>query len=132
MATPWWQKAGHCCESCAYGYPCEHGCPANNSSAQGDTGGNDEVNRQTRKRKSGRRAIGALQQGSGPPRSGVGFGWSGGYQSHHRRWPVQRRTAPYPIPQRPYPIGLDIAQIIEPFQGCPTRAAYYYWEPTCE
>lgn len=181
QAPPWWHKAGHCCESCAYGHPCEGGCPGQkkaccSSCAQGGpcVGGCGDActcgkegrhaTKPKRKRKAKTRVRAlkrALRPGRGAPRNGIGGGMSGcgggcdpsmgqnpgstgcapgtrphgmywGYQRHHRRWPATHRSAPYPIPQRPYPIGLDIAQINEPFQGCPTRAAYYYWDPTCQ
>lgn len=150
-------KAGGCSGDC--GGACGGACGGDCKCGKGV--GDAPKPRRSRKSKGVGALKRVLRPGRGKPRNGIGSGMSGcgggcdpsmggnpsatgcaagtrphgqywGTQRHFRRWPPEHRSAPYPIPQRPYTIGMDISLINEPFSMCPTCGCCYYADPTCE
>ncbi len=131
---PWWEKDGHCCESCAKGHPCEGGCGHACTCGKEGPGVGSQPKRKLIKRKYTREGMGACVTVGDPHRQPGRRGAPGtrpsglyyGFQRNNHASGRPNRRAPFPVGQQPYFLGKTINTYIEPFAGCPTRSAPYW------
>lgn len=132
---PWWEKDGHCCESCAKGHPCEGGCGHACTCGKEGPGVGRQAKRKLIKRKYTRGSgMGACVTVGDPHRQPGRRGAPGsrpsglyyGFQRNNHASGRPNRRAPFPVGQQPYFLGKTINTYIEPFAGCPTRAVPYW------